>query len=178
MNYTPGPTNAQITNKDGDNWTLVLERELAHPPERVWEAITDPEHLREWAPYDADASLAHEGATVRLTTVGAPQPHAVETVIKRADPHRLLEFNWGGGDTRWELEPTGTGTRLTLWAQINRNYVAMGAAGWHLCLDVLDRSLGDHPLGRIVGTDALHFEGWQRLNREYSQEFGVEPKSW
>ena len=33
--------------------------------------------------------------------------------------------------------------------------------------------------GRIVGVDALHFAGWQRLNAEYAKQFGVEaPGNW
>ena len=39
--YTPGPANAQV-QKDGENWTLVLVREFHHPPEKVWEALTEP----------------------------------------------------------------------------------------------------------------------------------------
>ena len=79
---------------------------------------------------------------------------------------------------RWELEAVGDGTRLTLWANINRRYIAMGAAGWHICLDVLDHSLVGEPIGRLVAADALKFDGWQRLFAEYSQEFGVEPPRW
>ena len=50
----------------------------------------------------------------------------------------------------------------------------MGAAGWHICFDVLDRLLGGQPIGRIVGPDAMKFGGWQRLNAEYAKQFGVE----
>ena len=49
----------------------------------------------------------------------------------------------------------------------------MGAAGWHICFDVLDRFLEGHPIGRIVGGDAMKFE-WQRLHAEYAAQFGVE----
>jgi hypothetical protein len=51
-------------------------------------------------------------------------------------------FNWGGGDLRWELEALGdSGTRLTIWANIDRSFISMGTAGWHICIDVLDRIL-------------------------------------
>jgi hypothetical protein len=53
----------------------------------------------------------------------------------------------------------------------------MGAAGWHICLDVLDHLLAAQPLGRIVGMEVMKFEGWQRLNAEYAQQFGVESAS-
>jgi uncharacterized protein YndB with AHSA1/START domain len=173
--YTPGPaTGAQVVRKDGEQWTLVLVRELRHPPEKVWEAITDPAHLREWAPFDADQNLGKAGATVKLTTVGAPAPNVSETTITRADAPRLLEYNWGGGDMRWELEPAGGGTRMTLWANIDRRYISMGAAGWHICLDVLDHLLSGDPLGRIAGVEVMKFGGWQRLNTEYAKQFSAD----
>src|SRR5260221_4989551 len=161
--YTPGaPSGAEI-RKDGEQWTLVVVRDLSHPPAKVWMALTDPEHLREWAPFDSDRSLGAVG-TAMLTTVGAPKPHVTEAQVKRADAPKLLEFNWGGQDIRWELEPVEGGrTRLTLWHNIDRGFISMGAAGWHICFDVLAGHLAGEPIGRIVGPDAMKFGGWQRL---------------
>jgi uncharacterized protein YndB with AHSA1/START domain len=172
--YTPGPAGGAQVRKDGENWTLILVRELRHSPEKVWQALTDPAHLREWAPFEADGSLGTAGATVNLTTVGAPAPHVTETTVTRAEAPKVLEYNWGGGDVRWELEAFGGGTRLTLWHNIDRRFIAMGAAGWHICFDVLDRLLAGQPIGRIVGPDVMKFEGWQQLNAEYAKLFGIE----
>ncbi|HEX6573579.1 MAG TPA: SRPBCC family protein [Gemmatimonadaceae bacterium] len=172
--YTPGQASGARVEKDGEKWTLIIERELKHPPEKVWTALTDPEHLREWAPYDADRNLGSTG-TATLTTVGAPTPHVTETQITRAEAPRVLEFSWGGQDIRWQLEPSANGgTRLTLWHNIDRRFVAMGAAGWHVCLDIMDRALSGKQGKRIVGMDAMSFDGWHRLHREYAQQFGVE----
>ncbi|HYE85275.1 MAG TPA: SRPBCC domain-containing protein [Vicinamibacterales bacterium] len=169
--YAPGPANLAHVEKDGDKWTLVVAKQLRHAPEKVWEAITDPEHLREWAPFDADASLGRAGNAVKLTTIGAPGGYASETKVTRADRPHLLEYNWGGFDMRWKLEPFAGGTRLTLWTTIDRRYIAMGAAGWHICFDVLDHLLDGAPIGRTVGPDALKFGGWQRLHAEYAKQF-------
>jgi uncharacterized protein YndB with AHSA1/START domain len=169
--YIPGAISDAKIQKDGEKWTLVLVRDLAHPPAAVWEALTDPEQLREWAPFDADRNLGAVGIA-NLTTVGAPTPLVSESQIKRADPPKILEFNWGGQDLRWQLEPSGPGTRLTLWHSIDRRYISMGAAGWQICFDVLDRLLDGQPIGRIVGSDAMKF-GWQRLNTEYAKQFGA-----
>src|SRR5215203_3981798 len=95
-------------------------------------------------------------------------------VESRADAPRLLEDSWGGNDMRWELEPQGAGTRLTLWHNIDKGFISMGAAGWHICFDVLEQLLADAPIGRIVGMEAMKF-GWPRLNAEYAKQFGVEP---
>jgi uncharacterized protein YndB with AHSA1/START domain len=165
--YTPGPARGAQVRKDGEKWTLVLVRELRHSPEKVWEALTDPAHLSEWAPFEVDGSMATVG-TVKLTWVGTPKPQ--ETRVTRAEAPKVLEYN----DTRWELEASGGGTRLTLWASIDRRFISMGAAGWHIAIDVLDHLLGGTPISRIAGAEAMKFEGWQRLNAEYAQQFGIE----
>jgi uncharacterized protein YndB with AHSA1/START domain len=175
--YMPGPASGAEIQKDGDKWTLVLKRDLRHPPALVWQALTDPAELVEWAPFDADRNLGSAG-TAKLSTVGTPTPQVSETTVKRAEEPKLLEYSWGGGDLRWELEPTGNGTRLTLWHNINRGFIAWGAAGWHICFDVLDRFLAGEPIGRMVGPETMKFEGWQRLSAEYGKQFGVEPPSW
>jgi hypothetical protein len=112
---------------------------------------------------------------VHLTTVGAPTPMVSAAKIARAEAPRLLEYSWGGNDIRWELEAADGGTRLRLWHSIDRRYIAMGAAGWHVCLDVLDRALAAAPIGRIVGPAAMQHRGWQRLHAEYAQQFAAEP---
>ena len=173
-NYAPGPAVGANVEKEGDKWTLVLVRELHHSPDKVWRALTDPAQLRQWAPFDADASLGRAGTTVKLTTVGAPTPMVSETTVTRADAPNLLEYKWGGFDMRWKLEALGGGTRLTLWTNIDRRYMAMGAAGWHVCFDVLDHLLGGDPLGRIAGPEAMKLAGWPRLHAEYARQLGVE----
>jgi uncharacterized protein YndB with AHSA1/START domain len=176
--YTPGPASGAQVRKDGEKWTLILVRELRHSPERVWQALTDPAHLREWAPFEADRSLGTVGNTAKLTTVGAPTPHVSETRVTRADAPNVLEYDWGDHDIRWELEAFGGGTRLTLWTNIGRRFISMGAAGWHICFDVLDHLLSGTPIGRIAGGEAMKFGGWQRLNAEYAKQFGIETPDW
>ena len=169
--YTPGPASGAQVRKEGEKWTLILVRELRHSPEKVWQALTDPIHLREWAPFEVNGSLGTVG-TVSLTWAGTPRP--LETKVTRADPPSLLEY----GDIRWQLEPLGSGTRLTLWHNIDRRFISWGAAGWHICFDVLDRLLAGAPIGPIVGAEAMNFGGWQRLNAEYAKQFGVEMPNW
>jgi uncharacterized protein YndB with AHSA1/START domain len=169
----PGPATGAEIQKDGDEWTLVLVRLLRHSPALVWQALTDPAHLSEWAPFDADRNLGAVGP-MKLTTVGTPTPVVSEANVKKAAAPHLLEYSWGGKDLRWKLEPQGGGTRLTLWHNINRGYISWGAAGWHICFDVLERLLAGQPIGRIVGPEVMKFDGWQRLNAEYAKQFGIE----
>ncbi len=172
--YTPGPAGGAQVRKDGDRWTLVLTRELRHPSQAVWQALTEPAQLREWAPFDADRSLAQAGAAVTLTTIGVPGSLVSDATVVRADAPKVLEYNWGGQELRWELEPVSGGTRLTLWHKIDRRFVSMGAAGWHICFDVLERLLAGQPIGRMVGSALMTYDGWQRLNAEYARQFGLE----
>jgi len=170
-NYMPGPASGAHIQKDGEKWTLVLVRELRHPPEKVWRALTEPAELGEWAPFDVDGNLA-SAKTVTLTWVGTTK--TIDINVTRSEAPRVLEYD----DMRWELEASAGGTRLTLWTGLDRRFIAMGAAGWHICFDVLRHLLDGTPMGRIAGGDAMRFAGWQRLHAEYAKQFGVATPAW
>ena len=170
--YMPGPAAGAEVCKEGEKWTLILVRELRHAPEKVWRALTEPAHLREWAPFDVDGNLGTAGNTVKIHWLGAPAP--LDATVTQAEAPKLLAYS----NIRWELEPVGGGTRLTLWVAIDRRFISMGAAGWHICFDVLDRLLGGTPIARIAGGEAVKFDGWQRLNAEYARQFGIETPKW
>ena len=170
--YQPGPANLARVVQEGGQSILVVARQLPQPPGTVWHALTDPAQLQAWAPFDADGNLGHAGATVKLSTVGTPM--VSDTTIKRADAPHLLEYRWGDGNLRWELEARDGGTRLTLRHSADQRFMAMGAAGWQICLDVLDHALAGTPLGRMVGPQTMQFAGWQRLNADYARQFGLD----
>ncbi|HVT99957.1 MAG TPA: SRPBCC domain-containing protein [Acidobacteriaceae bacterium] len=163
--YTPGPATGAEVQKQGEKWTLILVRELRHTPDHVWQALTDPAQLREWAPFEVDGDLETVGAIVHLTWAGTGR--VSEATVRCAERPRRLEF----ADIRWQLDPSDAGTRLTLWHSIDRRYVTWGAAGWHICFDVLDRLLAGQPIGRRIGPDAMRLEAWQRLTAEYAKQF-------
>jgi hypothetical protein len=166
--YVPGPAYGARAEKTGEMWKLILVRELHHAPEKVWRALTQPVHLREWAPFEVEGDLTTVGATVKLTWLGTGAAH--DATVTEADAPRALAF----GQFRWELDPVDEGTRLTLWTQIPARFITWGAAGWHICFDVLDRLLRGTPVGRIAGSDATKFKGWHRLVSEYAEQFGME----
>ena len=70
-------------------------------------------------------------------------------------------------------EASGTHTTMPI-PQLKVRYISWGAAGWHLCFDVLDRHLAGEPIGRMVGPEVMNFEGWQRLTAEYKKQFEQE----
>ena len=172
--YRPTPPVDTTATHDGDRWMLVFVRDLPHAPERTWNALTNPDELRNWSPFDPDRNLGTTGqATLTMAGASADDPDGVQpSIVRHADPPRLLEYTWGTDVLRWELEPTPSGTRLTLHHTVeDRPWLPKVAAGWHICLDVMDLMLDGKILGRIAGEDARH--EWGPLNEAYSAQLGV-----
>ena len=170
--YRPTPAGRVEAERDGDRWTLVFVRELAHPPQRVWSALTDPEELRAWAPFDADRDLAATG-TATLTMAGGDGSEKSQVSVRRAEPTRVLEYTWDQDLLRWELEPIANGTRLTLRHTVqDPEWIPRVSAGWHICLDVMDLMLSGRAIGRIVAEDAKA-HGWQELHAKYAAVLGT-----
>lgn len=170
--FDPGPPGGATLQRDGDRWTLVMRRDLRHPPAVVWAALTDPEQLDRWAPFAADRDLGMPGDTT-LTVIDGGQRTDTPAQVRRADAPHVLEYAWGDDLLRWELEPVPTGTRLTLRHTVAEPGVApMAAAGWQLCLAVAARLLDGDPVGVVRGRAALD-HGWQRLHDAYAQSFAT-----
>ena len=159
---------------DGDRWTLVFVRELRHSPERVWTALTEPEELPAWSPYTADRSLATPGdATLTMFAGAEEEADRLPASVTLAEPPHLLEYTLGSDLLLWELEPAGTGTRLTLSHTVaGADWVPKVAAGWHLCLQVAERLLDGSPVTPIRGEQAME-HGWQALHDAYAERLGV-----
>jgi uncharacterized protein YndB with AHSA1/START domain len=155
-----------------DGWTLVFVRELSHPPERVWAALTDPDRLREWSPFTADRNLDGLGEAT-LTMIDGDTHEDLPAVVSRAERPTLLEYTWRADRVRWELAPTKSGTRLTLRHTVeSEDWIPKAAAGWHICLGVAERLLDGNPVGPIVGQDAMS-HGWQELHDAYAEKLGI-----
>ena len=157
--------------------TLVFTRDLRHPPAAVWRALTDPAELRGWAPFMPDRDLSTPGtAKLAMTDEGATVEFPANVV--RATPPNLLEYTWGEDVLTWELTPIAAGTRLTLRHRVGGlEWLSRVAAGWHLCIVVMERMLDGSPIGPIVGRAARDY-GWERLDHKYAAKLGVEPGGW
>jgi uncharacterized protein YndB with AHSA1/START domain len=167
--YQPGPLATVTTELTDGRPTLVFVRELAHPPEKVWAALTDPEQLGQWAPFTADRSLAEAGGST-LHMIDSEQVVDLPAVVTLVEPPTRLEYTWGEDRLRWELTPIAGGTRLTLrHVTQGPEWVSMVAAGWHICLDVAERLLDGAPIPPIRG-EAARAHGWDDLNTAYQRE--------
>jgi len=162
----------------GERWQLRFERTLAHPPDKVWRALTEPEHQAAWFP-DAMEGERVVGATLRFVSREMPDYPAFHGEILVFDPPNTLEFTWGEDTLRFELEPTPGGTLLRfLDTFYELGKAARDGAGWHVCLEQLVHSLDGEELPWKPE------EHWQEVNAAYTEHLGPEastlgpPQEW
>ena len=147
---------------------LRFVRHLAHPPEKVWRAITEPEHLKAWFPDTIVVSEWAVGAPLRFEHAPVPDG-GFDGEVLAFEPRRLLEFRWGTDVIRLEVEPDGDGTLLTLLDTIDElGKAARDAAGWHVCLDGLEHHL-DGTAPDWTGSDR-----WREIHPGYVEQLGPE----
>ena len=172
MSFDVGPLAAVHGESEGDRWTLVFVKNLRHPPGKVWAALTDPQRVGRWAPFECDRDLGTTGP-VTLTMIDGETAVPLPTTVVRAEPPTVLEYQFGPDILVWELTATADGTRLTLRHTVaDRDWLPKVAAGWHLCLLVADRMLRDDPIPVIRGRAAYGY-GFDELQDGYSRELGV-----
>jgi uncharacterized protein YndB with AHSA1/START domain len=170
-------------------YVLRFERRLAHPPEKVWRALTEPDQLRQWFPTDIEGERKLGAKLLFVFRDDAPRaedmpellehdPEDLEGEYTEFDPPRLLAYTWGDEDLRWELEPTEQGCRLALTHTFDersgiphpagpRKKAARNAAGWDVCLASLETLL-DHGSRH---DDPSGDQPWERLYDRYVQKF-------
>ncbi|HEY2674224.1 MAG TPA: SRPBCC family protein [Rugosimonospora sp.] len=153
--------------RSGDRWRLRFSRRLAHPREKVWRALTEPEHLLAWFPTTIEGDRT-AGAALRFAHPENVGPAFTGRMIAYQPPS-LMEIEWGGDTLRFELRPDGDGTVLTLVDVFDeQGKAARDAAGWHVCLDLLRGHLDGEP----APDDRL--DGWAQVNAGYIERFGPE----
>jgi uncharacterized protein YndB with AHSA1/START domain len=139
----PGP-NGRLEERDGRP-ALRFERVLAHPPERVWRALTDPGEQTAWHPTPARFELEVGGRVEYLE--GGYVAGMAAGEVTACEPPRLLAYTWPTGGPaphhlRWELAPHDDGCLLTLVQSLaDRDGLIGFSAGWHICLDALGERL-------------------------------------
>ncbi|WP_055547454.1 SRPBCC family protein [Streptomyces sp. NBRC 110028] len=130
-----------LSQSGGGRSALRLERRLAHPPERVWQALTDPAELAHWFPSEVRVDL-EVGGRMGFVFPGREAPD-MEGVVTELDPPRVFAFTWGDDQLRWELRPDGEGCLLTLTHTFGDRFGAASfASGWHACITALAALLG------------------------------------
>jgi uncharacterized protein YndB with AHSA1/START domain len=139
---------------------VKFERNYPCSAERVWTAITDPSELAHWFPATVESEL-RPGGTISFSFPDEPDAAPTTGRVLHVDPPRRLAYTWEGDELHFEITPTSEGCTLTFVNVLDeRDTAARNAAGWTLCLDVLD----ELPAGRTrVGAEAP----WQPVYEAY-----------
>lgn len=97
--------------------TVTIEREVAHPPEKIWRALTQPHLIEEWL-MKSDFKPV-EGQ--KFTLSNQPRPDVNVTIdceVLTVEPNRTLSYAWSAygleSVVTFTLEPTATGTSIRI----------------------------------------------------------------
>jgi uncharacterized protein YndB with AHSA1/START domain len=172
----PGPEYGTLERGDG-TVTVRFARRLAHPPEKVWRALTETRHLEAWFPTTIEGDFV-PGAPLSFGFARLALPPMSGRMLA-CEPPKLLEFTWDDETLRFELTAHGAGTRLLFtatFAEVGK--AARDAAGWHVCLDRLAAATGGH------ATEWSEDERWREVHPHYVAAFGPDaatmgpPQEW
>ena len=121
-----------------------VERHYPHPIEKVWRAVTTPEHLDRWFPSPVELELRPGGA-IRF---GAFEGDAgAAGTVEAVDAPRRLTFTWGKRLADVRAGARRDGTTFALTHTFDDRYGAPSfATGWDRCLAGLRSVLADEPL--------------------------------
>lgn len=156
-----------LSTRNG-RYVLRFERQLSHPANQVWQALTEPDALRHWFPHQVEGDLSVGGKL----TFSFPKDGDYESLpdfhgeVLEYDPPRVLAYTWGDDTLRWELMPDGPdGCRLIFTDTFTeQGKAARDGAGWHVCLDMLGAWLN--------GAAAPPQDLWKRVHPRYVETFG------
>jgi uncharacterized protein YndB with AHSA1/START domain len=150
MSSTATPAGTVTITAEGT--TIAFERRLAHPVDRVWAALTDPDARVQW--FGRTAIDPREGGRIETIAEGPPASETTRTLTGRIlvwDPPHVLEHEWqqttiGFSTVRYELRPDGTQTILWLTHRLGSGPSALGyVPGEHAYLDRLQAYLDGAP---------------------------------
>lgn len=92
--------------------SVVVERDFAHPPEKIWRALTQPHLITEWLMKNDFAPVV--GHSFKLT---GDWGH-VDCEVRTVEQGKTLSYTWNAmgleSEVTWTLTPSGTGTRLRM----------------------------------------------------------------
>src|SRR3954454_2975895 len=128
--------------------TVRLARRYAHPPERLWRAIADPEERAAWFPPDAPLEVVE------------------------SDPPRRLVGTWFGETLTFEIRPVEDGCALVVTHAVPApDTAARAAAGWDRCFARVDALLAG-----VAMSEAESLADWPAVHERYAEAFGNDPE--
>jgi uncharacterized protein YndB with AHSA1/START domain len=92
--------------------SVVVEREIPHPPQKIWRALTQPHLIEEWLMKSDFKPVVGHGFNLRADW------GAVACKVVTVDPNKTLSYTWGAHGLEsvvtWTLTPTSRGTHLRM----------------------------------------------------------------
>jgi uncharacterized protein YndB with AHSA1/START domain len=101
-----------MSNPATETLSVIVEREIPYPPEKIWRALTQPQLLEEWLmKNDFKPAIDH-------TFKFSGDWGSVDCKVLTLEPHKTLSYTWGGmglgSVVTWTLTPTSAGTHLRM----------------------------------------------------------------
>lgn len=124
--------------------SVVVEREMPHPPEKVWRVLTQPHLIEEWLMKSDFQPVVGHRFQLRF------EWGVVDCRVRTVEPHRRLSYTWVSGELEslvtWTLTPAGTGTLLRMeqvgFPSGQPRYYHGARAGWPRFLAAIEELLG------------------------------------
>jgi uncharacterized protein YndB with AHSA1/START domain len=92
--------------------SVVIEREMPHPPEKIWRALTQNSLIEEWLMKNDFQPVVGHRFKLRADW------GAVDCQVLAVEPHKTLSYTWAAygleSVVTWTLTPTSTGTHLRM----------------------------------------------------------------
>jgi uncharacterized protein YndB with AHSA1/START domain len=106
-----------MTKPATETRSVVVEREVAFPPEKIWRALTQPHLIEEWLMKNDFKPVAGHRFNLRKD----PRPDlsiVVDCQVLVVEPNKTLSYTWAAygleSVVTWTLTPTRTGTHLRM----------------------------------------------------------------
>jgi uncharacterized protein YndB with AHSA1/START domain len=128
--------------------SVIVEREIPFPPEKIWRALTQPHLMEEWLMKSDFKPIEGHRFNLRRD----PQPNVsvvVDCEVLAVEPNKTLSYTWAAygleSVVTFTLTPTGTGTHLRMEQagfRPDQQQAFQGAkAGWHQFFSALEKLL-------------------------------------
>ena len=124
--------------------SVVVEREIPHPPEKIWRALTQPHLIEEWLMKTDFKPAVNHRFNLRADW------GAVDCQVMAIEPNKTLSYSWAAmgleSVVTWTLTPTRSGTHLRMEQsgfRPDQQQAYMGARyGWQKFFEELERVVG------------------------------------
>ena len=132
-----------MTDTATETLSVVVERDIAHPPEKIWRALTQPHLVEEWLMKSDFKPVVGHRFDFRADW------GAVTCKVRVVEPNKTLSYTWDAlgleSVVTWTLTPTGAGTHLRMEQsgfRPDQKQAHMGAThGWPRFIAALEQVL-------------------------------------